>query len=231
MTIAETLYRLQQVDDAIEAKEQRLAEVKAQLGESGKLREARSSLEQAREELYELEKEQRQQELDLQTLESKIESEEERLYGGRVTNPKELAGLQKEVRFLRERQADLEDTLLETMMSRETAEERVEERQATLNKIESDWEHEQAALVEERDQLQADLAELRGRRSELTDQTPPQALSTYNHLRRTKGQAVAPLEDGMCTGCRVGLSTVGRQRVKGTELTTCSNCGRILVAL
>lgn len=231
MTIAESLYRLQEIDETIKAKEQRLVEVEAQLGESEELRDARSSLEQSQEELYELEKRQRRQELDLRAVTSKLESEEGRLYSGRVTNPKELAGLQKEVRYLKERHAELEDDLLETMMSREEMAKRVEERQAILDEIELNWEHEQAALIAERDQLQAALADLRGRRTELVDQIPAHVLSTYDYLRRMKGLAVASVENGMCTGCRVGLSTVHRQRVQSDELITCSNCGRILVVL
>ncbi len=229
MTTAETLYQLQEVDQAIEAKEQRLSEVEEQLGESEALRSARSDLEEAESELYELEKQQREQELELQTVVSKIKSEEERLYGGRVTNPKELAGLQKEVRYLKERRAEIEDGLLETMMAREEAKERVAECRQTLEEIESAWERDQASLVTERDELQSDLAELRSRQSELVSQVSQSALKTYNYLRRTKGNAVARFENGMCLGCRVGLPSVERRRVQSDDLATCSNCGRVLV--
>lgn len=229
MTSAEILYQLQEVDIAIESKEKRLAEVEEQLGESEELREARAALEQAETELYELEKLQRQEELELKTVAGKIESEESRLYGGRVTNPKELTGLQKEVRYLKERRADIEDSLLETMMSREEATKGVTERKATLDKIESDWANAQAALTAERDELQHDLDQLRSRREQLIDQVSPDALSTYNYLRRLKGLAVARFENGMCMGCRVSLPTVEQQRVKSDDLITCSNCGRVLV--
>lgn len=229
MTTAEILYELQEVDDAIEAKEQRLAEVQEQLGESEELLQARARLEASETQLYELEKQQRQQELELESVTSKIESEEERLYGGQVTNPKELAGLQKEVRYLRERSAELEDELLETMMAREEARELVAEHRAALEKIESSWEEEQATLVRERDQLQAELAELRSRHEELVSQVPPNALGVYEYLRRTKGLAVAQFQDGMCLGCRVRLPAVDRRRVQSEDLVTCSNCGRVLV--
>ncbi|MBS1252784.1 MAG: hypothetical protein MAG451_01826 [Anaerolineales bacterium] len=231
VTTAETLYQLQQADDDVRAKEKRLAKVEGQLGESEELHAARASLEEAEAELYELEKKQRQQELELKTVASKIESEESRLYGGRVTNPKELAGLQKEVRYLKERRVDIEDSLLETMMSREETASRVKERKATLEKIESGWESAQSTLATERDQLESDLAELQRRRTHLIDEIPPDVLSTYDYLRRLKGSAVAQFENGMCMGCRVGLSTVDRHRAKSGDLTTCSNCGRLLVVM
>lgn len=231
MTIAKTLYQLQQVDEAIRSKERRLAEVKAQLGESRELRDARTQLEKAEAELRELEKTQRVQELELQTIAEKIESEERRLYSGRLKNPKELAGLQKEVRYLKGRRTSLEDELLETMMAREEAAHRVMERQATLAQIESNWEREQATLAAEQSQLQTTLTELRDQRTSLVSRIPAHALNTYDYLHRTKGFAVALLEKDVCTGCQVGLSAVDRQRVQTDDLVTCSNCGRILVIL
>lgn len=231
MSIAETLYKLQQIDQTIAAKQKRLTEVEAQLGESEELREARDRLEQAEKQLQDLVRTQRQQDLELRSVADKIESEESRLYGGRVKNPKELAGLQKEVRYLKERRTELEDELLDTMLSREEVSERVEELQVALNAIKAEWESAQAGLVAERDQLKSDLAEAQRRREELLKKVPSDALSIYEYLRRTKGIAVAPVEDGMCMGCRVTLSAVDRQRVRGDDLMTCSNCGRVLVVL
>jgi hypothetical protein len=231
VTIAQTLYRLQEIDETIKTRERRLAEVKDQLGESEELRNARSQVEQAQEELQKLDKTQRAQELELQSVADKLASEEGRLYSGHVTNPKELAGLQKEVRYLNGRHTELEDNLLETMMAREEAASRVEERQAILEQANLKWEREQSTLVKERDGLRTTLAEMRDRKARLVDQTPAHALSTYNHLCRTKGLAVAPVENGMCTGCRVSLSAVDRQRVQSEDLVTCGNCGRIVVVL
>lgn len=228
---AESLYQLQQIDDTIRAKKHRLAEVEAMLGESDELVKARFSLAQAEEALHTLEKSQRLQELELDTVTGKLQAEENRLYGGRVRNPKELAGLQKEVRYLKQRHAELEDNLLETMMSREEATNRVAQRRATLEEVEANWNRDQAGLLAEREELQTAIAEAQSRRAELVDRIPAHALSTYDYLLRTKGVAVAPVERGMCTGCRVSLSAVDRQRVQSDELVTCANCGRVLVVL
>ncbi len=231
MTIAETLYQLQQIDDTIRARKRRLAEVEGQLGESESLRKARSDFVAAEAALQELEKMQRLQELELETVGDKLRSEESRLYGGRVKNPKELAGLQKEVRYLKQRHAELEDNLLETMLAREEATSHVAERKTILDGIEGAWQRDQSDLLAEREQLQAAIAEANDQRKELVHKIPAHVLNTYDHLIRTKGSAVAPVESGMCTGCRVSLSAVDRQRVLGDELTTCSNCDRILVVV
>lgn len=229
--IAEALHRLQQIDEASHAKTQRLEEVEALLGESEALRTARARFVEAEETLRELVKRQRLQELELDSVAGKLQAEESRLYSGRVKNPKELAGLQKEVAYLKQRHAELEDTLLDTMVAREEAADRLAELKAELEEIEVEWEREQAILVAERDELRSAVAEARSRRAELVGQIPTHALNTYEYLLRTKGFAVAPVEKGMCTGCRVSLSAVDRQRVLGDELVTCGNCGRVLVVI
>ncbi len=231
MRIAELLYQLQKLDETIRAQQQRLAQIQAQLGESEALKTARRELEEAQKELQRLERLQRQQELELETLSEKLTTEEERLYGGRVTNPKELAGLQKEVRYLKEGRSQLEDKLLETMMAREEVAGQVAQKQAQLAAVQATWETEQSDLMQEKEELEAALEEAMRRRNELVQQIPAHALSTYEHLQRTKGIAVAPVESDMCTGCRVTLSAVDRQRVTGNDLVLCSNCGRILVVL
>lgn len=227
--IAELLYQLQRIDDTARAQNRRLVEIEALIGEGEELRYARSNFAHARDTLQELGKTQRLQELELDTVAGKLQAEESRLYGGRVTNPKELAGLQKEVRYLRQRHAELEDGLLDTMMAREDAKDRAAVQQGILEKVEAKWARDQALLVAERDELQAGMAQINGRRTELLGQIPAHALNTYDYLFRTKGFAVAPVENGMCTGCRVSLSAVDRQRVLDDELVTCSNCGRVLV--
>jgi predicted nucleic acid-binding Zn-ribbon protein len=229
VTTAETLYELQQTDDTIQSAEARLQQLEAELGETEELQATRSRLETAEHELQALESRQRAQELDLRSIESKIASEESRLYGGRVTNPKELAGLQKEVTYLKGRREQLQDALLDTMMAREETAQRVAERRSALQQIEAAWQEEQSVLTAERYRLQSELGRAYAQRTELVEQVPPDALSTYDYLRRTRGTAVAPVENGTCTGCQVRLSAVDRRRVHDAELMTCSNCGRVLV--
>ncbi len=229
--IADLLYQLQQVDETTQSKTRRLAEVEALIGESEELRRARSDLTQAQEALNELGKKQREQELALGAVAAKLQAEESRLYGGRVTNTRELAGLQKAARYLRQRRAEMEDSVLDTMMACEEAVDHTAVRQASLADVEARWKRDQAMLVAERDELQTAIAEANDRRLELVNQIPAHTLATYDYLLRTKGFAVAPVENGMCIGCRVSLSAVDRQRVLRDELMTCSNCGRILVVL
>lgn len=231
VTTARLLYELQQVDLAIEAKQRDLNEVEAQLGESEELRAARARLESVQQRLAQIERTQREQELELQSLADKLKAEENRLYSGRVKNPKELAGLQKEVRYLTRRRDELEEQLLETMVAREELQTQVNQAMHRLQDLEAEWKDQQASLVDAQRRLQEELLRLHEQREALRKRLGQDALDTYNYLRRTKGIAVAPLEGGLCGGCRVALPTVDLQRAQGGALAHCSNCGRILVIL
>lgn len=229
MITARVLYELQQVDQAIETKRRRLEAIAAQLGESEALRQARAKLEQLQQRLARVARQQLEQELRLQSLAEKLEAEQDRLYSGRVKNPKELAGLQKEVRFLKRRHEQLEEQLLETMVTREEIQAQLDQAADALHELEMEWQAGQASLLDEQHQLLGEVSNLDRRRKELVKRVDRAALASYDHLRRTKGIAVAPVEGGLCAGCRVALSAVDRQRARGEDLAYCGNCGRILV--
>lgn len=231
MTTAQMLYELQQVDQAIDAKSRRLEAIAAQLKESETLKQARSRLEQLQQRVTRIERTQLEQELELRGLADKLKAEERRLYSGRVKNPKELAGLQKEVRYLKRRHKEMEEQLLETMVAREEIQAQLDEAAAALDRLEAEWEAHQATLLDEQRQLQDELSDLTRRREELVARVGRAALDSYDHLRRTKGIAVAPVQGGLCGGCQVALSAVDQQRARGEDLAYCGNCGRILVIL
>ncbi|HID87698.1 MAG TPA: hypothetical protein EYP55_10035 [Anaerolineae bacterium] len=226
----ESLYRLQTLDLEIIEKTGRLQEVEASLGESEALREARRSLQAEEQRLAELQRRLRRQDLDLRSLTSKIATEEEKLYGGRIKNPKELAGIQEEVRYLKRNRSELEDAMLETMLEIEDVEAEVAARRERLQEIEAEWKQRQAGLREEEAALRARLARLEGERRALRASIDDQDLAIYKELRRKKGgRGVALLVGGLCQGCGVTLPTSKVQEVRRSQdLAFCSNCGRIL---
>ncbi|MFQ6057616.1 MAG: zinc ribbon domain-containing protein [Anaerolineae bacterium] len=230
MSRAQSLYRLQSLDLEFEEKVGRLREVEAGLGESEALREARRALLAEEQRLAELQKRLRRQDLDLKTLSSKITAEEEKLYSGRIRNPKELAGIEEEVRYLKRYRSELEEEMLETMLDIEDVEAKVAAKGEKLRGIEAQWEQEQAHLREERAALQARLAELRAQRRALRASIASPDLLIYEELRRKKGgRGVALLVGELCQGCGVTLPTSQIQQARQSQdLAFCSNCGRIL---
>jgi predicted nucleic acid-binding Zn-ribbon protein len=232
MNRSHLLYRLQAIDLEISNGQRRLEEVEAGLGESEELRQARRVSQKAEDELNHWRTTLRDLELEARSLNAKITSVEERLYSGRVTNPKELANLQDEVSYLKRRRSDLEDRQLEAMVEVEEHEAEVDSKKASLVQIEAEWSQTQKRLTEERSELEERLAHLKKKRVKLEKTIGAEDLAMYGELRSRKGgQAVALLKGGVCQACRVTLPTSQVQQVHvGDALSFCSSCQRILCA-
>lgn len=230
MGVVAQLYRLQLVDSEIEDRNRRLAEVEAGLGESEDLIRARESVAEAESSLAQRRKRLRALELDVAAVNDKLKMNQERLYGGKVRNPKELTGLQEEAAALHRRRSDLEDSQLELMIAVEEEEAELAERQARLRQIEATWRQEQASLVAEKEQLKLRLAELEQERKQMRAQLPVADLTEYEELRRQcGGTAVVLLKKGICQACGVDVPvSVALAVERGEGRHYCPVCERLL---
>ena len=230
MSRAASLYRLQLLDLEEEKVRRRLAEITDALGETPALRQAREAARKAADEAQRWAIRQRDLELEVEGVKNEISTTERRLYGGGVRNPKELGDLQAKVASLRRLLERREEELLEAMIAREEAKEAQKAAQAHLEAVEAAWSHDQAALREEEEGLEARVAEISREQEALLPQIPPDDLATYRALRRTKGgQAVAVMRAGACTACGMEVPSGRMERAREMDLFFCGNCERILV--
>ena len=228
MSIARDLFELQEVDLEIDSSERAIRQMTAQLGESQAILQAASELAAEKEHLEELSHQQHSLESEIGDTGAKVARIEEQLYSGRTTNPKELTSLQQEAGGLKARRSGLEDKELAVMEEAEEAAARAAAIAARLKKLEAEWRAEQKQLksgIKERKQQLAGLGE---KRVSLSAGIEPETVEFYTELRKGKGTAVARVEQGICRGCRISLSSAELQRVKGGALIECTSCGRIL---
>ena len=226
------LYSLQLTDLDLDATKQRLDTVNQELLDTGELMSARQRLESAREELRAWGTQQRDQELTLSSLEQKKRASEQRLYGGKIRNPKELSDLHEEVASLNRRKAVIEDELLETMLMVEEGEEEQDQAVESLTAIESDWKATQARLHSEKESLERKLSDLADLRQQQIAIPPAADLAKYEHLRlRKRGRPVALLNGAECQRCMTGVSAARVKETHGDGLAFCGTCGRILHTL
>jgi len=232
MTEGADIYRLQCLDSEGDAKRKRLAEVGAALGESEALKQARRALEIAQALVQKWTVRQRDLELEIQGISDKTARSEQRLYSGRVKNPKELADLQAEVTSLRRRRLRLEDDLLEVMIEREEAETTRAQARQHLDETQAHWSDQQADLIAEQENLQERLAEVEQARLKLLPSIEAGDLATYQNLRRRKGGlAVTQLSGDACGVCGMAVSPSLKWQLRQGELGQCSNCERIIVRI
>ncbi|MBE0415879.1 MAG: hypothetical protein IBX36_04990 [Dehalococcoidia bacterium] len=230
MSKGRQLYELQEVDLEIEAKREAFSLVTSRLGESEALAEARISLAKDEEHLAELQRNQRLGEWEVDDLQAKAALLEEKLYGGSVKIPKELASLQEQVENLKRKRRAQEDKLLDIMAEVEMMQKGLTIKKGELARCEENWRNEQASLSREQAELSAALATLEQKRRGLISRTDAASLELYETLRvRRQGRAVAKVEQGMCQGCRIALPMSEVQRARmDQELVQCSSCERIL---
>jgi predicted nucleic acid-binding Zn-ribbon protein len=229
----EALYRLQSIDAEIDEKRDTLRGIEKQLGDNKEVLAAEEAARESRETLREWRSKLSGLELDLEEVTGKIALTENALYGGEVSNPKELAGMEQELDYLRRRRSVIEDHTLRIMADVEEQEERLKAADDRLTRGAEQWEEVRVGLLREGEQLRARLTLLEAQREEIAKTISARELATYESLRQQKGgQAVVLLEDGICQGCRVALPTSVAQRVRrGSEVVYCGSCQRILYSV
>lgn len=228
METTRQLYQLQELDTEIEQKEQSLASKTGQLGNRETLDAAIQKISSGQARLDELKHQRRDAEGQLDDVLSKIKATEQQLYGGKVTNPKELSNLQHEINTLKSRSDELQDKALGTIELVEAAEKDIAALNSEGKVVEADWHHQQKQLAGEIEQLKASLAELKPERVQLAGQIEAPVMALYQKIRQQKKQAVARVEQGICRACRISLSASALQRARSGQPVQCGTCGRIL---
>jgi len=232
MSQAETLYHLQDIDLEIIGRKKQLAEVRSQLGESVELIEAKGNLQRIKEESQIWRVRLKASELALQNVSDKIAQNEQRLYSGKVRNPKELQGLQQETTHLKQRRSVKEEDVLEAMVHVDELARDYEKARQHLQAVESAWKEAQSELRTEEESLVSRLGTLQERSRQIVAALPDQTVGIYEHTKKWKaGRAVVLLKDGVCQGCLVSVSANKVREVQeSTAVVMCGNCDRILVS-
>ncbi len=230
------LLDLQRVDTAIDRLEQRKADLPEQraLDEiTAQLEVVRSAYGTLKAQMDEIARDQSRLEGDVQMIDDKIKHESERLYGGDITSPKELASIQAELDALRRRKNHLEDQDLEVMERREGVEKELADLESRVLELEGRSQEAEAARDAAAVEIETELTSNGEARSAILPDLPPELLETYEELRPKKGGvAAAALEGNVCRGCGVALSPMAMDEIKratADELPRCENCRRILV--
>lgn len=230
MHVAQLLAHLQDLDIELDGLRAQVDALEASLAEPPALAAARRTGEDLAERLQKARRVQREREWDAREGQAKVAAVEARLYGGLVTNAKELANLQREVDSLKVNQARLDERALEALTA---LEELTTAEQASLAEQEglaAAWEAAKTRAGEESGGLQAQIADITTRRAEQVARVDRPSLTAYERLRPIKGgRAVARLQGDRCSGCRLTLPSSALARARTAPgLVYCINCGRIL---
>ncbi len=228
----DALYELQSLDVNISQINAGLAALDGAKALKQQLAAAESIAQEAGGKLTEHETELRDSELKLKSIDEKRGSVEKRLYGGTVSNARELQALEKEVEMLKKKQGDLDGRTLELYDLVEAARKQARSAENAAEQIKKKTADALAAESARRAQLEAELAECTSHREAASAKVTDRSLmSRYDALRKNSARTgIAKIVDGKCEGCHVAVTSfVVRIVREGKEFQSCENCGRILM--
>jgi predicted nucleic acid-binding Zn-ribbon protein len=228
VSVAKKLFQLQQIDIDAQNKQRNLEDVQGRLTENTVLTSAMAELKRKEDNLAHLQKRQHEMEWGVDDLRSMIDQIREKLYSGKLKNPKELVGLEHEIGTMQSSLKQKEDDLLNVMGEVEETQGDIKTQRKQVKKLEVDWRQEQKILTESEADINAQINDLKQVRESLTKSIPSADLKLYEGLKARKLQAVVKVEQGMCRGCRLTLSMSEWQRAKAGGVVQCGSCGRIL---
>lgn len=226
------LFRLQQIDSVLDKSHDRLKEIDRLLADDSQVRLSEQRLENAKKKRFEAEKSLRLAEENVQAQRLKIERSQGALYGGKISNPKELQDLQQESESLKKYLNTLEDLQLEAMLALDDEEASYQEASQHLSDVQSQVAEHRAKLSAEKSGLLQDIQRQDNERQAASANIEPADLRIYEKLRQQKNNiAVARVLEKTCGACgsTLSASTFSSAQVP-TKTTRCTTCGRILYA-
>jgi predicted nucleic acid-binding Zn-ribbon protein len=232
MSRASSLYRLQELDLELEASKNRIEAIEAELSDDEAMKKAQELVEKSEQVLTAARSANLAAEHAFASQQEKIKTTESRLYGGSVTNPKELQDLQQESQALKRYLETLEERLLEAMLELDEAQQDAEQARQSLNAVEARQIEATAQLRGELSSLKDKVERLKVEREAAVGDVDRDDLKTYEHLRGFIGEyAVVLMRSGSCSACGVDLGNSQQQEVRNNEVPfACPQCGRILYA-
>lgn len=188
-------------------------------------------LEKARKQLQGLQSQQRDAELSLAAAEEKKKGFERELYGGLVTNPKELRDMEQEIGLLGEQADRLETRILEIMEQADQVKAEVAELEKKVRLGRKKLEEVLRAYQERRAALEQEAAQVKEERQRWAAGIAQRDwLARYEAIRASAGGiAMALVERAACGACGIVVPSLSARRAQQEgRLLTCEGCGRLL---
>ena len=231
MNSARALLELQLTDRHLATQRREYRRVTRDLETQGGLPLLRDRAEKARIGELEARLESARLESESAALSERLARLEERLYGGAITNVRELTAIETEHATAKRELAQVEESTEPAQIAAGEARKLNEKRRAELDEAERIWGENESQLKTRRRRLGRQCLKMDKERKMSTSDIPADTLSLYNSLLiRKGGVAVVRVERGVCQGCRVRLPLRELARIRGAgSLVSCSSCGRILL--
>ena len=227
--LLEDLIALQEVEIEIFKAEDGLQELPKEVSEIESIITARKrSLDSADEEIASYEERKAPLEVELKENQALLDAADARIK--RIKTNKEYLAMQREIDIAKKRKADLEEQVLTIM-------EKIEKKTSERKRIRTSFETDKVILNEKMGklktlmkELEAVLAEYKGKDDRLRKIVDKSLLSKYDRIKQSKkGLAVVECFEGVCRGCHMHIQPqLFNELIRGDRLINCPACQRIL---
>lgn len=230
MTIAQSLLSLQGTDQSLAIRRREYREVQTELDSEGGLPELRESCDKTRVRELEAKVETARLESDLAVLKDEVAELETRLYGGAITNVRELTAIETEHSSARRNLAQVEEAIAPAQVAAEHARQQFADLTADLEAKEKAWKTRQVELRSEKMEKGTAFNEMLQIRNDEAAQIPDDHLARYTRLfRSNRGIAIVRVDRGVCQGCAVRLPVGELTRLRAADGPIPCSCGRALL--
>lgn len=171
-------------------------------------------------------------ELNLAEKSNKIKKHQEDLYGGKITDIKELKQIQKVIAHYKEDEDSIEEKILDLM-------EKMEDLDKSISHLDKDLKAKKKEFKKRKEEIDSamlviekNINSLNIKRKEiLSELTDGRLLKEYERLRKEKGgKAIIKVDGSVCQGCYLGLPSDAIYQLKeNRKIIICPNCSRILI--
>ena len=230
MTIAQSLLSLQGTDQSLAIRRREYREVQTELDSEGGLPELRESCDKTRVRELEAKVETARLESDLAVLKDEVAELETRLYGGAITNVRELTAIETEHSSARRNLAQVEEAIAPAQVAAEHARQQFTDLVADLEAKEKAWKTRKIELRSEKTEKGTAFNEMLQIRNDEAAQIPDDHLARYTRLfRSNRGIAIVRVDRGVCQGCAVRLPVGELTRLRAADGPIPCSCGRALL--
>jgi uncharacterized protein len=226
--LAKKLNELQEIDLELKEARLRLDKINTLLADDEKMSKLKLEAADANQQLEEIKKQRKDLEYEAEDLRKNTAQINSKLYGGKVTNSKELVDLEKDLKALQPRLKEKEDGLLELMDKEEALNDKINSISAQIKERATTREKENSELGSQKVSVEKRISDLNDLRTEHIVDIDDESIKVYERVTARKGSAVVRVEQGRCKGCRISLSMNELQRARAGSLVHCSSCGKIL---
>ena len=172
-------------------------------------------------------KDRKKLESDIQMHEQKISKLRDQMLGAKTNE--QYRAFQHEIEYIEKEIRTAEDRILELMSESEPLEANVKKAEAALKEEKQQVESEKTRARERTAVDQSQLDVLRAERTEAAAKLPAPVLVTYDRVRKRRGTTIAEAAGGRCSACQIVIRPQYLQDLKrGDQLMLCESCGRFL---